>query len=356
MLKIIPLQYLVAHLFFVFGWFSLYFSGIFSYSLIIFGFVILPIFEIFLPKVSKNSFFDIDETKNSFLYDFILYLTVPFQVFSIFLFLYVINHFDLSTYEIIGKTFSMGTLCGHAINVAHELGHRKNKFEQFLSKSLLLSTLYMHFFIEHNRGHHLKVATDKDPASAKKSEWLYIFFIRSIVYQYISSWKIEYKRLKIKRTFFLSLDNQMIQFTLIQFFLLITIYFTLNLYSVLLFSFTALFGIIILETINYIEHYGLVRNLKENGRYESISEFHSWNSNYPLGRLFFFQLTLHSDHHMKSTRKYQKLISWETAPHHPTGYPGMMLLSFIPPLFFYCMNDLVDFYNHKKTESKKNIF
>ena len=73
-------------------------------------------------------------------------------------------------------------------------------------------------------------------------------------------------------------------------------------------------------------------------------------------KTFFFQLTLHSDHHMKSTKKYQKLSHLEAAPHHPTGYPGMMILSFIPPLFFYCMNDLVDFYNHKKTESKKNIF
>ena len=356
MLKIIPLQYLVAHLFFVFGWFSLYFSSIFSYSLIIFGFVILPIFEIFLPKVSKNSFFDIDETKNSFIYDVILYLTIPFQVFSIFLFLYVINHFNLSTYELIGKTLCMGTLCGHSINVAHELGHRKNNYEQFLSKILLLSSLYMHFFIEHNRGHHLKVATDMDPASAKKSEWLYFFFIRSIVFQYISSWKIEYKRLKIKRTSFFSLDNQMIQFTLIQLILLVTIFFMLNMFSVLLFFIAAFFGIILLETINYVEHYGLVRKLKDNGRYEAISKFHSWNSNYPLGRLFFFQLTLHSDHHMKSTKKYQKLSHLEAAPHHPTGYPGMMILSFIPPLFFYCMNDLVDFYNHKKTESKKNIF
>ena len=280
---------------------------------------------------------------------------IPFQVFSIFLFLYVINHFDLSTYEIIGKTFSMGTLCGHAINVAHELGHRKNKFEQFLSKYLLLSTLYS-IFIEHNRGHHLKVATDKDPASAKKSEWLYIFFIRSIVLQYISSWKIEYKRLKMNKITFFSSHNQMIQFTLIQFFLLITIYFTLNLYSVLLFSFTALFGIIILETINYVEHYGLVRNLKENGRYEAISEFHSWNSNYPLGRLFFFQLTLHSDHHMKSNKEISKTNKLGNCSSSSNWLSRYDVTSIFPSFIFYCMNDLVDFYNHKKKELKKNNF
>ena len=117
-----------------------------------------------------------------------------------------------------------------------------------------------------------------------------------------------------------------------------------------MFCFASLFGIVILETINYVEHYGLVRKLKENGRYEAVTEFHSWNSDFILGRLFFFQLTLHSDHHMKSTKKYQKLVSWDTAPQHPTGYPGMMLLAFFPPLFFFCMNDLVDYYTEIKNK------
>ena len=175
--KIIPIQYFFAHLFFVFGWVSFYFSGFLSYSLILYGFVLLPFLELLIPRGVKFFFLSLDHEKNSFLYDFILYLTVPFQFFSVFYFLYTVNNFELTTYELVGKVLSMGLLCGHAINVAHELGHRKNKFEQFLSKTLLLSTLYMHFFIEHNKGHHLKVATSEDPASAKKGEWLYIFLL-----------------------------------------------------------------------------------------------------------------------------------------------------------------------------------
>ena len=133
--KIIPIQYLMAHVFFLVGWASFYFSGVFSYSLILYGFVLIPFLELILPRKIKFFFLSLDKEKNSFLYDFILYLTVPFQLFSVLYFLYVINDFQLTTYELIGKVLSMGTLCGHAINVAHELGHRTNKFEQFLFKN-----------------------------------------------------------------------------------------------------------------------------------------------------------------------------------------------------------------------------
>ena len=246
----------------------------------------------------------------------------------------------------------MGTLCGHSINVAHELGHRKNNFEQFLSKILLLSSLYMHFFIEHNKGHHRRVGTMEDPATARKGEWIYIFFVRSIVFQYLSAWQIELKRLKIKKISLFSIRNEMIQFTFIQVLLILIIFFSLNIFSVLMFSFAAFFGIIILESINYVEHYGLERKLKENGRYESLSEFHSWNSDFILGRLLFHQLTLHSDHHLKATKKYQHLLNISHAPRHPSGYPGMMLLSFFPPLWFFAMVGLVEKYRIKSKNKK----
>ena len=119
-----------------------------------------------------------------------------------------------------------------------------------------------------------------------------------------------------------------------------------------MFLFSAFFGIVLLETINYVEHYGLVRNLKENGRYETLTEFHSWNSNFILGRLLLHQLTLHSDHHLKATKKYQKLVNLSEAPNHPTGYPGMMLLAFIPPLWFFSMDPLVNKYNIKSKQKK----
>ena len=123
----------------------------------------------------------------------------------------------------------------------------------------------------------------------------------------------------------------------------------------LMFCFASLFGIIILESINYVEHYGLTRKLKQNGRYEAITEFHSWNSDFILGRLLFFQLTLHSDHHLKASKKYQTLLSLPNSPQHPTGYPGMILLSLVPPFWFFCMNPLVKKYEKKKIINKNYI-
>jgi len=349
--NIIPLQYSSSFIFFIFGWISFYFSGVFSYSLILFAFVFLPLVEVFLPKNTKFFFLDLDSEKDNFIYDLILYLTIPLQYISLFLFLFVINNYDLSNYDLIGKVLAMGTLCGHSINIAHELGHRSNKFEQFLAKLLLLSSLYMHFFIEHNKGHHRRVGTFDDPATARKGEWLYAFFFRSIVFQYLSAWQIELKRLKIKKISFFSFKNEMIQFTFLQLFIIISIFY-LNVFSGFLFVISAIFGIILLETINYVEHYGLVRKLKDNGRFEALSEFHSWNSDFILGRLLLHQLTLHSDHHLKASKKYQYLKNLPNAPRHPSGYPGMMVLAFFPPLWFFCMNHLVEKYRAKSKIKK----
>ncbi len=351
--NLLPIQYASSFIFFIFGWISFYFYGVLSFSLILFAFVFLPLVEVLLPANMKFFFLDLDHKKDSFIYDLVLYITVPFQFFSLLFFLYVINNYDLTTYELVGKVLAMGTLCGHSINIAHELGHRNNKFEQFLAKALLLSSLYMHFFIEHNKGHHRRVGTYDDPATARKGEWLYTFFLRSIFFQYLSAWKIELKRLKIKKIFFFSIKNEMIQFTFFQL-LLTLIIFYLNIFSGFMFLASAFFGILLLETINYVEHYGLERKLKNNGRYEALSEFHSWNSDFILGRLLLHQLTLHSDHHLKASKKYQHLKNLTNAPRHPSGYPGMMVLAFFPPLWFFCINKLVD-ENRLKSQKKNKI-
>jgi alkane 1-monooxygenase len=104
-------------------------------------------------------------------------------------------------------------------------------------------------------------------------------------------------------------------------------------------------GAILLETIKYIVHYGLVRQKTESGMYEIVTEKHSWNSNHIIGRLLLFELSRHSDHHAKSTKKYQELRSLENAPQMPTGYPGMMVLSLVYPVWIKVMNPLVNKFN-----------
>ena len=111
----------------------------------------------------------------------------------------------------------MGLLCGSfGINVAHELGHRVNKTEQTFAKLLLLTSLYMHFFTEHNKGHHKNVSTHEDPSSARKGENLYRFYLRTVVFGYISAWKIAAEEQRKKGSAVFSLTNQMIQFQMVQ--------------------------------------------------------------------------------------------------------------------------------------------
>ena len=101
---------------------------------------------------------------------------------------------------------------------------------------------------------------------------------------------------------------------------------------------SALIGALLLETVNYIEHYGLTRQQTTNNQYDRVQPAHSWNSNHVLGRLLLFELSRHSDHHYMASRKYQILRNVDEAPQMPTGYPGMMLLSLFPTLWFNVMH------------------
>lgn len=276
-----------------------------------------------------------------------MFLVVPFQYFFLYYFLYTYTE-DLTLFEKIGKIISMGALCAHAINVAHDLGHRHSRFAQFLSKILLLSTLNTHFFIEHNRGHHKRVGTPEDPATALKNETVYRFIMRSMLFGYISAWKLESNRLKnngVSVLFSLfSFRNEMVRFTLLQLTLIYLVFYLFGLYAMIAFLIVSFLGIAQLEIINYVEHYGLLRKKTEDGKYEKITKMHSWNADYVFSRLMLFELTRHSDHHIKASKKYQILSHHDNAPELPTGYIGCMLLSFVPPLWFYIMNPIVEKY------------
>jgi alkane 1-monooxygenase len=233
----------------------------------------------------------------------------------------------------------MGLLCGSfGINVAHELGHRTKKYEQVFSKALLLTSLYMHFYIEHNKGHHKNVATPQDPASARYNEPVYAFFLRSVIFSYLSAWKIANNEMKKKGLPVLHWKNEMLQTQIIQLLFVTAIVFMFGWLITFYFLNAALIGFLMLETVNYIEHYGLQRKQRADGNYERAMPQHSWNSNHILGRLMLFELSRHSDHHYLASKKYQVLQHHEDAPQLPTGYPGSMILALVPPLWFYVMN------------------
>ena len=309
------------------------------------AFFFIPVLELFFTPDTKN-LTDTEEEirKEDSIYDWLVYLVVPVQIWMVWLFLNSMQETNLSAVDIIGRISGMGMLCGvMGINVAHELGHRSKRHEQFFAKVLLLSSLYMHFFIEHNRGHHKNVSTPEDPSSARKGEMLYAFWFRSVVYSYLSAWRIERDRLIKKGKNFLSIDNEMIQFQVIQLSLLVLIWWFFGWLIMLYFIGAAIIGFLLLETVNYIEHYGLLRE-KEGDRYERVMPRHSWNSNHVVGRIVLFELSRHSDHHYIASRKYQILRHLDESPQMPTGYPGMMLMAVIPPLWFYVMNRRLEEY------------
>jgi len=314
--------------------------GIICFAPLIYAWVIIPGLELFLkPDTSNLSAAEEELAKQNRGYDYILYLIVLIQLPTLFYFLYSMQDPNLTATDKIGRIGTMGLLCGtFGINVGHELGHRIRSFEQTLAKISLLSSLYMHFNIEHNKGHHKNVATPEDPSSARLGEPLYSFFFRTIILSYISAWRISLKEVEKKEKSFLSFSNEMLWFQVIQVLFTLLIFIVFGWTITLYFFAAALIGILLLETVNYIEHYGLQRKPKADGKYERAMPQHSWNSNHVIGRVMLFELSRHSDHHYLASKKYQLLKHHDDAPQMPTGYPGMMILSLIPPAWFYVMD------------------
>ncbi len=320
--------------------FSFLGEGWWSFSTVIFTYLIVPAAEFLFPKDESN----LDQDRSTRLsktpvYDYLLYIMVPIQYGLLISFFLTLSADSLSTIEFLGKSMSMGVSCGVlGINVAHELGHRKGGLERFLAKSLLLTSLYMHFIIEHNRGHHKYVSTPRDPASARKGEWVQFFWFRSMIMSYLSAWKLEADRLRKSGLSIISFKNEMLRFQVFQTLLLIMIFWVFGAWVLVGFLIAAGVGIIQLETVNYIEHYALQRKETGENRYERVQPWHSWNSNHLVGRMMLFELSRHSDHHYLASKKYQLLDHHDGSPQMPTGYPGMMLLSLLPPLWFSVMH------------------
>jgi alkane 1-monooxygenase len=207
-----------------------------------------------------------------------------------------------------GRIVSMGLMCGvMGINIGHKLGHRSKRLHQFLGEILLLTSLNTHFLPYPNLGHHYDVATPLDSATAKKNQLLYTFWFTSHFGSYIKAWQIENKRIKKNNTRQFSFHNKMAVYTLANLILLSTIFFIFNFEVLVAFVMAATGGILLLETVNYIEHYGLLRKKNPNGRYERVQLHHSWNSDHPISRLSLFNLSRHSDHHYRASKKIRFL-------------------------------------------------
>ena len=315
-------------------------SGWLVWTPMLFAWVLIPLTELLLPPDPVNMS-EAEEAlaKADWRYDYTLYFFVLLQFVALGYFLYAMQEPGLSSWDIAGRICSMGLLCGtFGINIGHELGHRIKPFEQWLAKASLMTSLYMHFFIEHNKGHHKHVATPQDPSSARYNEPVYLFYFRTIVFSYLSAWRIANQDARKAGYVVFGFRNEMIQVHLIQASFVGLIFGLTSTTVLIYFLIAAVIGMLLLETVNYIEHYGLSRQRSASGNYERAMPHHSWNSNHVLGRLMLFELSRHSDHHYLASRKYQILRHHDEAPQLPTGYPGSIILSLVPPLWFWVMN------------------
>lgn len=319
---------------------SIYFKGGWSYFTPFYAFVLIPILEILLPHDTSN-FKDEqrEKKKKSKIFDWMLYLNAPI-IFSLIMYtLFDITNQSYTSFELIGLILSIGIVLGtNGINVAHELGHRQTTNERHLGKLMLLPSFYMHFYIEHNFGHHANAATKEDPATAQYNQSVYSFWFTSVVRQYFGAWKLQLKLLKSTNKSFFTLKNDMLWYTLFQTAYASLIFVFFGKTGLLFAVSSGIVGFLMLETVNYIEHYGLLRSKLPSGRYERVREVHSWNSNHVMGRIVLYELTRHSDHHYKSSKKYQILDYHDISPQMPYGYPTSMVMSFLPPLWFKIMN------------------
>jgi len=244
----------------------------------------------------------------------------------------------LSPVQILGLALSVGFVTGaQGITFAHELGHKRSRFDQLLAKMLLTAVCYGHFFIEHNRGHHVRVATPEDPASARFGESFYVFYARTLAGSWLHAWRLERERLQRHGFRFFGWHNQMLWFTAVPVVLAAGCWLAWGKGAALFFFAQSWMAFTLLEAVNYVQHYGLARVL-ENETYERVAHRHSWNASETLTNCFLIHLQRHSDHHENPSRRYQALQLYDDGPRLPTGYSGMLPLALVPPLWFAVMN------------------
>ncbi|MDM4768086.1 alkane 1-monooxygenase [Pelomonas sp. SE-A7] len=267
------------------------------------------------------------ELAGSVWYRAIVVAYVPSQLAATGLGAWIAATLPLDGWQWLGLVLSVGGINGIAINTAHELGHKQPRWERALALVTLAPVAYGHFFVEHNRGHHRRVATREDPASARLGESFWAFLPRTVLGSLRSAWQLD--RRQCLQAWALSL---VLYAGLVAWLGLAVLPFLLV---------QAAYGISLLEVVNYIEHYGLLRSRGADGRVQRCGPEHSWNSDHRVSNLFLYQLQRHSDHHAHPGRRYQLLRHFDSSPQLPMGYAGMLLLAYLPPLWFRVMDPRV---------------
>lgn len=319
-------------------------QGLWLWGFTIVFFVVIPLIDTLVGQDPYNPTKEEEQqlSENDGYYKNVLYLATAAQWAGLITMTYVVTQYSWAWYDILGAVLSVGALHAVGLTISHELGHKvRDKHQVLAAKICSACSGYAHFNIEHNKGHHKHVATPEDPASSRMGESLYKFAVRELSGAAKRGWQLEADRLKRLNKPFLSKDNELLQVVLMT----VAAYAAMTaLFGWMALPFlilTAAYGWFQLTMANYIEHYGLLRQKNADGRYERCQPKHSWNNNFKATNLITLHLQRHSDHHAHPTRAYQILRDYPEAPQLPHGYPAMMALAMLPPLWRMVMDKRV---------------
>ena len=314
-------------------------------------YIVIPLADLFFGPDGANPPDEVMEyLENDKYYRYLTYLYLPFQYASLIFACYIITAPNLhwlgfsggaNVVDKIGIAISVGMIGGIGINTAHELGHKKVELERWLARIALAQSFYGHFYIEHNRGHHVRVATPEDPASSRIGESFWAFWPRTVWGSLRSAWHLEKERLGRLDKSPWTLRNDVLNAWAMSVVLWLGLIAVFGVEVLPYLILQAVVGFSLLESVNYLEHYGLVRQKTASGRYERPAPEHSWNSDHIVTNIFLYHLQRHSDHHAYPTRRYQTLRSWDGAPNLPSGYASMILIGYFPPIWRKVMDKRV---------------
>jgi alkane 1-monooxygenase len=326
---------------------SYYWGGpAWTFAGFVYVYLIIPILDEIVSRDPHNvQKADFESLTNSRYFDVLVYSNVYIHYGLLIWGAWLLTFHNLTLWQSVGLVLSIGIYGAGIINIAHELGHRQHPLAQWHARAALLSVSYMHFVIEHNRGHHVHVATPHDPATSKKNQTIFAFWQQTLVGSYRSAWQLEQKRLAREKKSVWSSANEMLWFAVLPLLFCGLLTGTFSVFAQafvwqipVLFVVQSIIAILSLECVNYIEHYGIVRRQIAPDKYERVNPLHSWNANHLVSNLLLFHLQRHSDHHAFASRPYQVLRHFDESPQLPFGYPVMILMSLVPPLWFKIMN------------------
>ncbi len=324
-------------------------GGMWLWATPVFAFGLLPFLDHFAGEARERIEVSAAGLR---LADWLLWLYVPIQIGIMFYAGYIAPEFVATSgwgIDMLAMCLATGALSGGiGITLAHELVHRREMHSYWAGCLLLSSVCYGHFAVEHVLGHHTHVGTLGDPATARRGESSWAFVLRSMVTSFPSAWRIEKLRLSRLKKSAWSFSNRLFQVWTLSGFFSLGFFLIGGLPALQFFFAQAFVAVLLLELINYVEHYGLSREILANGKPEPIQMWHSWDSHSRLSGYFLINLSRHADHHKYPARPFTKLEGSQLSPLLPLGYPASVLLATLPPLWYLVMHARLDAFERSR--------